>query len=139
MAESQHFIRARTLVNLGWRGGSPSAEYMAALIAVDAVKRTQLPADHPALIMPAEADAAIAIFAALCPPKAVRLCPATPYDAIYLASREGFTISEAEAVLAHVNPDRGHKSNSLLARQVLNRYAADKGIRFEDAEAVLRE
>ena len=58
-----------------------------------------------------------------------------------LARRISGTSDEAEALLVHF----GHrnykicKKDSLLARQVINRYAAEKSVRYEDAEAILRE
>jgi hypothetical protein len=70
---------------------------------------------------------------------APQMAQSVSYAAVYLAQREGLTVPEAEAVLAHLKPMDGHRPNTLLARQVLNRYATEKGIRFQDAEAVLRE
>ena len=54
-----------------------------------------------------------------------------------LATDGSFTRQEAEAVLAHTRPAQPFQKNTLLALQVLNRYAASRGIRVEDAITVI--
>lgn len=56
-----------------------------------------------------------------------------------LATRESLTQQEAEAVLAHLQPTGGFQKDTLLALQVINRYARANGIQNADAETVLRE
>jgi len=56
-----------------------------------------------------------------------------------LAVRESLTQQEAEAVLAHLSPAGGFQKDTLLAFQVINRYARANGIQNSDAEVVLRE
>jgi hypothetical protein len=56
-----------------------------------------------------------------------------------LATRQRLTQQEAEAVLAHLDTSTGYQKDTLLALQVINRFAAANGIRPEDAMVVLRE
>ena len=56
-----------------------------------------------------------------------------------LATDASFTQQEAEAVLAHTRPSEQYEKNTLLALQTLNRYAAAKGIRVEDAITVIQD
>jgi hypothetical protein len=55
-----------------------------------------------------------------------------------LVTKHGLTSSEAEAVLAHFGKGSFPK-DTLTALRVINGFAAKNGIRFEDAETVLRE
>ena len=55
-----------------------------------------------------------------------------------LVTKHGLTPSEAEAVLAHFGKGSFPK-DTLTALRVINGFAAKNGIRFEDAETVLRE
>ena len=61
-----------------------------------------------------------------------------------LVTKHGLTPSEAEAVLAHFgaakySPKISFPKDTLTALRVINGFAAKNGIRFEDAETVLRE
>jgi hypothetical protein len=57
-----------------------------------------------------------------------------------LATNEHLTQREAEAVLAYIAPTcEYYEKHTLTALQVINRYAAEKGIRPEDAIVVFRE
>jgi hypothetical protein len=63
-----------------------------------------------------------------------------------LATKASLTEQEAEAVLAHLDPSIHIKTdalfvkkNTLLALQVLNRFATEHKIRVEDAITVFRE
>ena len=61
-----------------------------------------------------------------------------------LVTKHGLTPSEAEAVLAHIgapkySPKISFPKDTLTALRVINGFAAKNGIRFEDAETVLRE
>ena len=150
---------AQDIVQRGWcGGGSPDAKYMAALSAVDTNQRAALPAEHAAFLTRSEADAALAAFVILHPqpPPDLRNCAApadvhssqagrrpimgqtVSYNVVHLAQRYGISQDAAEAVLAHLKPGEGHRTNTLLARQTINRFARDNHIRFEDAEAVFR-
>ena len=68
----------------------------------------------------------------------------------HLLWKTGFTLAEVDAVLHYVISNRiekkyglvlpnNFKKDTLLCRQVLNRFAREKGIRFEDAQSVLTE
>ena len=56
-----------------------------------------------------------------------------------LAEKERITSQEAEAVLSHLSPAAGYQKDTRLALQVINRYAAEAGVRVEDAVTILRE
>jgi hypothetical protein len=56
-----------------------------------------------------------------------------------LAEKERLTSQDAEAVLAHLAPAGGYQKDTRLALQVINRYAAETGVRVEDAVTILRE
>jgi 3-hydroxyacyl-CoA dehydrogenase len=56
-----------------------------------------------------------------------------------LVARVSLTEEEAEAVLARLFPDSGYQKNTLLAFQVINRFARTHEIQNSDAEVVLRE
>lgn len=56
-----------------------------------------------------------------------------------LVEKERITNQEAEAVLAHFAPAGGFQKDTRLALQVINRYAAEAGIRVEDAMTILQE
>jgi hypothetical protein len=56
-----------------------------------------------------------------------------------LITRHGLTPSDAEAVLAHIDSSSSYRKDTLSAIRAINAFARSNGIRFEDAEAVLRE
>ena len=59
-----------------------------------------------------------------------------------LVTKHGLTPSEAEAVVTHIGSPRhpiSFPKDTLTALRVINGFAAKNGIRFEDAETVLRE
>jgi hypothetical protein len=56
-----------------------------------------------------------------------------------LATRLLITQQEAEALCAHIQPTGGYQKDTLVALQVLNRYATQNGIRVTDAITVISE
>ena len=61
------------------------------------------------------------------------------YAVIHFAGKGGISLEEAEAVLAHLKPADGHRTNALLAQQVFARFAKNKGIPVKGAMATMRE
>jgi len=68
----------------------------------------------------------------------------------HLLWKTGFTVAEVDAVLHYVISNRiekkygvilpnNFKKDTLLCLQVINRFAKEKHIRFEDAQSVLTE
>jgi hypothetical protein len=68
----------------------------------------------------------------------------------HLIWKTGFTVAEVDAVLHYVISNRiekkyglvlpnNFKKDTLLCLQVMNRFAKEKHIRFEDAQSVLTE
>ena len=161
--DQDNMNRANMITSLGWTrpGEAHSAEYTAAITAVEAYQRCALSADHPAFLTREAADAALDAFVALSPPpvplydshrvaydalgrsgslQVPVMGQSVSYAAVQLvAGGCGISQDAAEAVLAHVKPHGGYRKNTMLARQTINRFAKDNGIRFEDAEAVFRE
>lgn len=69
---------------------------------------------------------------------------------LHLLCKTGFTVEETDAVLHYIIVERiqkhhciivdnKFKKNTLLCRQVINRFATENKIRFEDAKDVLAE
>jgi hypothetical protein len=69
---------------------------------------------------------------------------------LHLICKTGFTVDETDAVLHYIIVDRiqrrhcliiknDFKKNTLLCRQVINRFATEHKIRYEDALDVLAE
>lgn len=160
--DQDNMNRANMITSLGWTrpGEAPNAEYMAAITAVEAYQRCALSADHPAFLTREAADAALDAFVALSPtpvplydshrvaidalgrsggPHVPVIGQSVSYAVTHFAQKYEVTSEEAEAVLAHVKPQDGHRKNTLLATQVIKRFASDYGIRVKDAIEVFRE
>jgi hypothetical protein len=56
-----------------------------------------------------------------------------------LCKKAKITPEEAEFVLAHLDPTIGLPKNTLEALKIINRFASEHGIRFDDAIVVIRE
>lgn len=60
------------------------------------------------------------------------------YSVIDLAGKAGISQEEAEAVLAHLKPGDGHRTNVLLAQQVFSRFAQNNNITVTGAILTLK-
>ena len=160
-------MRAMVTATTGIRnpfGGNPDID--AAVFAWDAWQRNQLPEDDPSFLPAAVADAARAAFVTQCPPplpqyaggggpgvcrpseadtrslQALR-APiqgvSVSYAVIHFAEKAGISNEEAEAVLAYMKPNDGHRTNALLAEQTFVRFAKSKGITVTGAIVTMRE
>ena len=141
--------------------GCVEAERIAAGKLFDILSwHTQLSSDHPQYKTKDEVEKALADFMINFPPpkplydshrmsendrrmweglRAPVIATSVSYSVSHLAQKYGFSNEEAEAVMGYVKPDDGHRINTLLATQSINRFASENGIRFEDAFEVFRE
>ena len=152
----------RALVMVGMPGGglSPNPQREAAVAVWDAWQRNQFAEDNPSYLPATTFEAALAEFVALCPPPAADVhdyslsqndttswqalrapvqAVSVSYAVTHFAQKAQISLEEAEAVLAHVKPTDGHRSNALRAQKTIAKFAKKHEITVAAAIVVMRE